>query len=145
MRANRKRPVADAHLPYPTLSWKNCMHKIRQNEERLQAGTSWSNFNLIFCNRKGHHIQPTTLNQGLTRLLKRAGLPHMHVHYLRHSLASILLAMGVHPKVVQEILGHSSVSITMNIYSHVMPTMHSAAAQDLNARFKAVDHNRNVM
>lgn len=121
------------------------MHKIRQNEERLQAGTSWSNFNLIFCNRKGRHIQPTTLNQGLTRLLKRAGLPHMHVHDLRHSLASILLAMGVHPKVVQEILGHSSVSITMNIYSHVMPTMHSAAAQDLNARFKAVDHNRNVM
>ena len=56
-------------------------------------------------------------------VLKKAGLPVMRFHDLRHSAATILLSMGVHPKVVQELLGHSQISMTMDIYSHFLPTV----------------------
>jgi integrase len=65
-------------------------------------------------------------------LLKRAGLPHIRFHDLRHSAATILLGMGVHPKVVQELLGHNQISMTMYTYSHVLPTMQAKAMSKLN-------------
>jgi integrase len=61
------------------------------------------------------------------RLLKEAGLPHMRFHDLRHSAATILLSMGVHAKVVQELLGQSTISMTMDVYSHVLPSMQKDA------------------
>ncbi|MGB8343425.1 MAG: site-specific integrase [Ktedonobacteraceae bacterium] len=61
------------------------------------------------------------------KLLNKAGLPHMRFHDLRHSAATILLSMNIHPKVVQELLGHSTISMTMDIYSHVLPSMHKEA------------------
>src|SRR6266567_3249401 len=65
-------------------------------------------------------------------LLKRAGLPEIRFHDLRHSAATILLSMGVHPKVVQELLSHNQISMTMDIYSHVLPTMQKEAMSKLN-------------
>ena len=65
-------------------------------------------------------------------LLKQAGLPDMRFHDLRHSSATLLLSAGIHPKVVQEILGHSQISMTMDIYSHVLPTMQEEAINKLN-------------
>ena len=56
-------------------------------------------------------------------MLKQAGLPHMRFHDLRHSAATIMLSKGTHPKVVQEILGHSQISVTLDVYSHVLPSM----------------------
>ena len=61
-------------------------------------------------------------------LLKRAGLPNIRFHDLRHTCATLLLAKGVHPKIVSEMLGHSSVSITLDTYSHVIPGLGDAAA-----------------
>jgi integrase len=61
------------------------------------------------------------------QLLKNAGLTHMRFHDLRHSAATLLLSMGVNPKVVQEILGHSTISMTMDVYSHVLPSMQQEA------------------
>ena len=61
------------------------------------------------------------------KLLKEAGLPHLRFHDLRHSAATILLSMGVHAKVVQELLGHSNISMTMDIYSHVVPSLQKDA------------------
>ena len=66
-------------------------------------------------------------------LLKQAGLPDIRFHDLRHSTATLLLSIGVHPKIVQETLGHSQIGITMNLYSHVMPTMQKEAMERLTA------------
>jgi integrase len=68
-------------------------------------------------------------------LLKRAGLPDVRFHDLRHSAATLLLSKGAHPKVVQEILGHSEIGMTMDIYSHVLPTMQREAMDRLNQEF----------
>src|SRR6266478_4210582 len=78
--------------------------------------------------------------QHFQSLLKKAGLPAIRFHDLRHSVASSLLLHGVHPKVVQEILGHSQISMTMDFYSHVLPTMHDDAMEKLNQAF--MDQNR---
>lgn len=73
------------------------------------------------------------------RLLKSAGLPHMHFHDLRHSTASILLSMGVNPKVIQELLGHSEMSITLGTYSHLLLTMQEEAMGKWNEVFGGGD------
>ncbi|GHO59168.1 site-specific integrase [Ktedonobacter robiniae] len=111
-------------------------HKIQQAEVRKKAGLSWVDKGLVFTNVNGNYISASTVKDCLSHFLEKAGLPRMRFHDLRHSLASILLAINVHPKVVQEILGHSSVAITMNIYSHLLPSMHTAAIQDLDRQFK---------
>ena len=72
----------------------------------------------------------------LKALLKKAGLPDIRFHDLRHSAATLLLSVGVHPKVVQEILGHSQISITMDVYSHVLPGMQQDAMSRLNDALK---------
>jgi integrase len=66
-------------------------------------------------------------------LLKKAELPDIRFHDLRHSVATLLLSAGVHPKVVQEILGHSQISMTMDVYSHVLPSMQQDAINRLNS------------
>ena len=65
----------------------------------------------------------------LTKVMRKAGLPHIRLHDLRHTHASLLLQAGVHPKVVQERLGHSSIRVTLDTYSHVMGGLQEAAAQ----------------
>ncbi|WP_420799261.1 tyrosine-type recombinase/integrase [Ktedonospora formicarum] len=69
-------------------------------------------------------------------IVAKAGLPKMHFYDLRHSAATILLAKGVHPKIVQELLGHASIAITMNIYSHVMPSLQKEVAGLMDNIFK---------
>jgi integrase len=76
------------------------------------------------------------------KVLADAGLPHMHFHDLRHSAATILLAMGVNIKVVQEILGHSQVSMTLGIYSHVLPGMQEEAMGRMNDLFRKRSDNK---
>jgi integrase len=70
------------------------------------------------------------------KVLKKAGLPDIRFHELRHSAASFLLSMGVHPKVVQEILGHSTISMTLDTYSHVLPSMQQEAMDKMDDFFK---------
>ena len=72
----------------------------------------------------------------LVKMVARAGLPPMRFHDLRHSAATILLAAGVHPKVVQERLGHSTMAMTMDVYSHVLTSVHQEAASKLDDVFK---------
>ncbi|GAC1350604.1 MAG: hypothetical protein NVSMB27_34660 [Ktedonobacteraceae bacterium] len=64
--------------------------------------------------------------------MQKASLPHIRFHDLRHSAATLLLSVGVHPKIVQEILGHNQISMTMDVYSHVLPSMQQDAMQRLN-------------
>jgi len=108
-------------------------HRRWQLEERLKAGTAWEDHDLVFPNHAGRPVEKQNLMRRSFRpILERAGLPHMRFHDLRHSAATLLLSEGVHPKVVQERLGHSTIAVTMDVYSHVMPTLQREAADRLD-------------
>jgi integrase len=113
-------------------------HKVRQLEERLIAGGAWEDHDLVFPSRKGTPYDAGELREQFGKLLKRAGLPHQRFHDLRHCCASLLLAQGVPARVVMEILGHTQISTTMDLYSHVMPAARREAA-DLMDRALAVE------
>ena len=88
----------------------------------------------VFCNTVGEPLRRSGFRrQSFKPLLKRAGLPDIRFHDLRHTSASLLLAAGVHPKVVQERLGHSQIAVTMDTYSHLLPTMGREAALKMGA------------
>jgi integrase len=104
-------------------------HRARQDKERQAAGDLWQDFGLVFPNTVGRPMEPHDLLSDVYRpLLKRAGLPPVTFHALRHTAATLLLAEGEHPKVVQELLGHAQVSITLDRYSHMTPRLMSNAA-----------------
>jgi integrase len=95
-------------------------HKAAQNGERLKVGSLWQETELLFTTKKGTPLDVGNLTNGSFRpLLKRAGLPQIRFHDLRHTAATLLLGKGVHPKIVQEMLGHSTITQTMDTYSHV--------------------------
>jgi len=108
-------------------------HWSRQQEARQKAGVAWESHDYVFCTPLGRHLTPghDALVQ-LKKLLAKAGLPEVRFHDLRHSSASLLLSLGVHPKVVQELLGHTQISMTMDVYSHLLPTMQKDAMEKLN-------------
>ena len=109
-------------------------HRRRQIEERLALGPDWENLDLVYTNTKGNHIDANNLrHRAFPAVLQKAGLPRMRFHDLRHSTATLLLSLGVHPKVVQELLGHSQIAVTMDTYSHVMPNLQREAMAELNS------------
>ena len=108
-------------------------HRASQLEHRLEA-LAWEDSDLMFPNRVGRPIEAyNLLYRSFHPLLERAGLPRMRFHDLRHTAATLLLAQGVHPKVVQEMLGHSTVSLTLDTYSHVIPGLQEEAAAKMEA------------
>jgi integrase len=104
-------------------------HRAAQNTERLKLGGRWEDRGLVFPNRTGGFLSPYLLTDGpLKRPLERAGLRPIRFHDLRHTCATILLSRGVHAKLVQELLGHATISITLDTYSHVLPGMDDGVA-----------------
>ncbi len=105
-------------------------HLAQQLVEIDKAGDNWQENGLVFCTGKGTLINPTNLRRrSFAPLLQRVGLPPMTFHQLRHTAATILLLKNVNPKVVSEMLGHATIAITLDTYSHVLPNMqHSAVA-----------------
>lgn len=109
-------------------------HRVCQNAERLKAGASWTNEDLIFCNPTGAPLNRNKVDEAhLQPLLKQAALPRITPHDLRHTCATLLLSRGVHPKFVQELLGHSSVAMTIDRYSHWIPSMGDQTARAMEA------------
>jgi integrase len=102
-------------------------HRVNQLESRLKVGSAWKDMNLVFPNSRGSYLRSHILLAMFGKVLAEAGLPHMRFHDLRHSAATLLLSMGVQMKVVQEILGHSNMSVTADVYSHMLPTMQQEA------------------
>lgn len=103
-------------------------HAGRQAEECRAAGNEWRETGLVFANAVGGSLTTTNVTYRSFRpLLERAGLPLIRFHDLRHTAATLLLGKGIHPKVVSELLGHSQVGVTLDLYSHVTPTMHREA------------------
>ncbi|HEY2598431.1 MAG TPA: tyrosine-type recombinase/integrase [Candidatus Dormibacteraeota bacterium] len=110
-------------------------HRAWQRELRLAAGSSWnaSFGDLVFSSRTGGPFNVSWLTQVFRRELAKAGLPKIRIHDLRHTAATLLLTRGVHPKVVQDMLGHSTVTLTLDTYSHVTPALHKEAADHMDA------------
>jgi integrase len=105
-------------------------HLERQLRDMEILGDRYQDQGLIFTTDTGGPINPSNLRQrSFAPLLKQAGLPHMRFHDLRHTCATLLLARGGHPKFVQELLGHATIAITLDTYSHVMPNMGDATAR----------------
>ncbi len=105
-------------------------HRAVQAAERLRAGDAWEDWGLVFANKVGRPIEAgNLLRRSFWPLLEQAKLPRIRFHDLRHSAATLMLGRSVHPKVVSEILGHSQIGITLDLYSHVTPTMQREAAQ----------------
>jgi integrase len=111
-------------------------HRVHQSEARSKASDKWCENGIIFCSVYGGFFNPAKVLEIFKQLLKDAGLPHMRFHDLRHSAATILLVAGVHPKVVQERLGHSTIAMTMDVYSHVLPSMQQEAAEKIDDMFQ---------
>jgi integrase len=107
-------------------------HRLRQLESKLKAGPFWEEHDYVFCTLTGTHLRPSHVLDEFKKLLKKGGLPAIRFHDLRHSAATLLLSLGVHAKVVQEMLGHTQISMTMDIYSHVLPGMQQDAVSKLN-------------
>ena len=103
--------------------------RATQLEERLRAGTAWEPGEWVFTDEIGVPWRPDSLTKTFVKPAKAAGLPHTDIKGLRHAHATALLGAGVHPKVVQERLGHSSISVTMDIYSSVLPGMQREAVE----------------
>ncbi|MBM3740435.1 MAG: site-specific integrase [Acidobacteria bacterium] len=108
-------------------------HRKAQLETRLAVGDKWKDHGFVFTARHGQPLEGTVLNRDVKALLAKAGLPALHFHALRHSCATLLLAQGVAPRVVMEVLGHSDVRLTMNTYSHVVEQLQDVAASKTDA------------
>jgi integrase len=106
-------------------------HRVRQKKERLLAGSRWHEMGFVFTTRTGTPLAPRNLNRAFKGLLKRANLPDVRFHDLRHTAATFLLAQGVDARTIMETLGHSQISLTMNTYAHVLVEARQDAADRL--------------
>jgi integrase len=120
-------------------------HRTIQSYERLFAGNRWHENDLIFPSSFGTPLDPRNLFRQFKDLLKEAKLPNIRFHDLRHTAATLMLQQHTHPKVVQERLGHSDISLTLNTYSHVLPDIQDEAAEKISQVLLAVEDNRNEL
>ncbi len=107
-------------------------HRVRQLEERLAAGRKWQESGLVFTTRIGTPLDPRNVTREFHALLADAGLPRIRFHDLRHTAATLLLAQGVSPRTIMETLGHSQISLTMDTYTHVLPSLQREAAERMD-------------
>jgi integrase len=113
-------------------------HRARQLEERLVAGDQWDDDNLVFCTPLGGPLIGTQVTKHLQQLAQTAKIPPLRFHDLRHTCATLLLAQQVPARVVMELLGHSQISLTMNLYSHVLPALRKEAAERMEVALSLV-------
>lgn len=108
-------------------------HRRAQLEEKLRVGPEYSDLGLIFATEIGTPFSIGNVRRRfLAAVLRKAQLPAMRLYDLRHSSATLLLALGEHPKLVAERLGHSTTRLTLDTYSHVLPQMHRSSAERLD-------------
>lgn len=103
-------------------------HRCAQLAERSVFGSAYEDHDLAFCREDGSPIWPRSLTRSFAFHVAAAGVPAIRLHDLRHSHATLALQAGVHPKVVQERLGHATISTTLDVYSHAIPAMQEDAA-----------------
>jgi integrase len=108
-------------------------HRRSQIEERLAWGPGYSDGDLVFAKENGEPYHPDRFGGRFENLVSASGLPRIRFHDLRHTHATLGLAAGIHPKVMSERLGHSSISITLDTYSHAVPALQKDAADRIAA------------
>lgn len=108
----------------------------QQLTDKLLLGQIYQDLDLVFAQVNGKLLPPTEMARNYRKMVNNSGLPYIRFHDLRHTHATLLLQQGVHPKVVSERLGHSTISITMDIYTHVLPNMQKEAAHQFEQLFK---------
>jgi integrase len=113
-------------------------HRKRQLAERLLMGAGWTDNDLVFCHPDGTVLHPERFSRNFLETVARIGLPRIRLHDLRHGWATMALQAGIHPKAVQERLGHSNISITLGVYSHVIAGLDKEAAEQVAAMFSPV-------
>lgn len=110
-------------------------HTERQAERREALGDEWEEHRLVFPTGRGTPVEPRNLIRHFKGALTYAKLPDVRFHDLRHSCATMLIAQGIHPRTVMEILGHSQISVTMNTYGHTQPDVLRAASDAMDELF----------
>jgi integrase len=111
-------------------------HRERQREKREWLDEAWAEMDLVFPNTIGRPEDPRSFaRREFLPLLRKSDLPRIRFHDLRHTAATLLLEEGINPKVVQEMLGHAHISITLGLYAHVTPKMLQAAARTMDDLF----------
>lgn len=128
-----KTPRGQRVIPLPP----RAIGVLRQHFETQKAlfallGRTLEQADLVFTRLDGGLLLPNTVSHVWEKLVRKAGVPHVRLHDLRHTHASLMLKQGVHPKIVSERLGHSSVTITLDTYSHIMPGLQEQAAQQFD-------------
>lgn len=108
------------------------MRREQQDLDRAAAGELWEEWGLVFTTHVGTPLSPRNDYREFRRILDRASLRRARLHDLRHTAASLMLARGVNPRVVMEILGHSQISVTMNTYSHVSSATSREAVEQVD-------------
>ncbi|MBN1856521.1 MAG: site-specific integrase [Dehalococcoidia bacterium] len=111
-----------------------------QTTQRLMLGDAWTITGYVFTRPDGRPVIPDDISEDFQRVVRKAELPHLTLHGLRHAHATIMLMAGVHPKVVSERLGHSNIAVTMDTYSHVLPGLQEAAACVLDQCLATTDN-----
>jgi integrase len=107
-------------------------HLAPQMVQRTILGELYEHQSLVFATQRGTLVNPTNLRKrSFEPLLEKAGLPAIRFHDLRHTCATLLLSRNVNPKIVSEMLGHATIAITLDTYSHVLPNMQKSAARAL--------------
>lgn len=107
-------------------------HKRIQEVKCTKPGISLSDDSLVFCDMESKPLLPDTVSHAWMKIAKRTGLTHIRLHDARHTHASLMLKGGIHPKIVQERLGHATISTTLDLYSHVSPGLQQAAAESFD-------------
>ncbi|MFE4423898.1 tyrosine-type recombinase/integrase [Streptomyces sp. NPDC056817] len=115
-KSRRSRVVPMPALCIAPLRW----HRLRQREAFARTGVAWSETGYVFATRNGRPVEPRNVYRSFTRVAADAGLRVVRLHDARHGCATLLTAAGVAPRVIMEILGHSQISITMDVYTHVV-------------------------
>ncbi len=116
-------------------------HRVKQDEARLKAGPAWEDHGLVFCSIRGSFLYHVNTSASFHRLLVKAGLPRIPIHDLRHTASTIWQSMGIREKVVQELLRHSKLEMTRNVYTHVLPSMQDDAVNRINTLLQKPSEN----
>ncbi len=131
-KSRRRRVVPLPALCIAPLRW----HRMRQTAARSKAGETWQASDYVFTTRTGRQVEPRNVYRSFTRVAESAGLRVIRLHDARHGCATLLTAAGVAPRVVMEILGHSQISITMDVYTHVVQDTQREAISHMDRLLK---------